>query len=40
MPPDFDVQDCVRRVSGGDMVAAEQLVAHLQPLVRRWVRNH
>jgi len=40
MPPDFDVQECVRRVSGGDMVAAEQLVAHLQPLVRRWVRNH
>lgn len=40
MPPDFDVQDCVRRVSGGDMVAAEQLVSHLHPLVRRWVRNH
>lgn len=40
MPPDFDVQECVRRVSGGDLVAAEQLVAHLQPLVRRWVRNH
>ncbi len=40
MPPDFDVQECVRRVSGGDMAAAEQLVVHLQPLVRRWVRNH
>lgn len=40
MPPDFDVQECVRRVSGGDLVAAEHLVAHLQPLVRRWVRNH
>ena len=40
MPPDFDVQECVRRVSGGDLVAAEQLVVHLQPLVRRWVRNH
>ena len=40
MPPDFDVQECVRRVSGGDMVAAGELVEHLQPLVRRWVRNH
>lgn len=40
MPPDFDVQECVRRVSGGDMVAAGELVEHLHPLVRRWVRNH
>lgn len=40
MPPDFDVQECVRRVSGGDLVAAGELVEHLQPLVRRWVRNH
>ena len=40
MSPDFDVQECVRRVSGGDMVAAGELVEHLHPLVRRWVRNH
>ncbi len=40
MSPDFDVQECVRRVSGGDLVAAGELVEHLQPLVRRWVRNH
>jgi RNA polymerase sigma factor (sigma-70 family) len=36
----FDVQDCVRRVCGGDMAAAGVLVEHLHPLVRRWVRNH
>ena len=40
MPLDFDVQECVRRVSGGDLVAAGELVEHLHPLVRRWVRNH
>lgn len=40
MPPDFDVQECVRRVSGGDLVAAGELVVYLGPLVRRWVRNH
>ena len=27
-------------MSGGDLVAAGELVEHLQPLVRRWVRNH
>ena len=40
MSPDFDVQECVRRVSGGDLLAAGELVEHLHPLVRRWVRNH
>lgn len=40
MSSDFNMQECVRRVSGGDLVAAGELVEHLHPLVRRWVRNH
>ena len=40
MPPDFDVQDCLQRVRAGDMASAGQLIQHLHPLVRRWVRNH
>lgn len=40
MPPDFDVQDCLQRARAGDMASAEQLIQHLHPLVRRWVRNH
>lgn len=40
MAPDFDRQDCIRRVCAGDMDAARLLVEHLSPLVRRWVRNH
>ena len=36
----FDVQTCIQRVQVGDAVAAESLVDHLHPLVRRWVRNH
>lgn len=27
-------------MSGGDLAAAGELVEHLHPLVRRWVRNH
>lgn len=40
MLPDFDVQDCLQRVRAGDMDAAQMLIEHLHPLVRRWVRNH
>ena len=35
-----DVQTCIQRVREGDSRAAEVLVNHLHPLVRRWVRNH
>lgn len=40
MPPDFDVQECVRRTVAGDPAAARRLIEHLYPQVRRWVRNH
>lgn len=40
MPDAFDVQDCLQRVRDGDAAAAEALVVHLHPLVRRLVRNH
>ena len=40
MPECFDVQDCLQRVRAGDMSAAQLLIEHLHPLVRRWVRNH
>jgi len=40
MPPDFDVQDCVRRARDGEAVAVHALVEHLHPLVCRWVRHH
>jgi RNA polymerase sigma-70 factor (ECF subfamily) len=40
MPPDFDVQECVRRTVAGDPASARQLIEHLYPQVRRWVRNH
>lgn len=36
----FDVQTCIQRAQAGDAAAAESLVEHLHPLVRRWVRNH
>ncbi len=38
--PDFDTQDCIRRVCAGDLEAARLLVEQLSPLVRRWVRHH
>ncbi len=40
MPDAFDVQDCLQRVRDGDAAAANALIAHLHPLVRRLVRNH
>lgn len=40
IPQQFEVQECIRRVCAGDLVAAATLVEHLHPLVRRWVRNH
>jgi RNA polymerase sigma factor (sigma-70 family) len=40
MPPDFDVQECVRRTVAGEPAAARQLIEHLYPQVLRWVRNH
>ncbi|MES2506990.1 MAG: RNA polymerase sigma factor [Verrucomicrobiota bacterium] len=40
MPDAFEVQDCLQRVRSGDAAAAETLVVHLHPLVRRLVRNH
>lgn len=36
----FDVQACIVLVRSGDPPAAEALIAHLHPLVRRLVRNH
>jgi RNA polymerase sigma-70 factor, ECF subfamily len=36
----FDVQACIQRVRAGDGSAAESLIMHLHPLVRRLVRNH
>lgn len=36
----FDVQSCIALVRKGDPPAAESLIAHLHPLVRRLVRNH
>lgn len=40
MPEAFDVQDCIQRVRAGDHAAANALIVHLHPLVRRLVRNH
>jgi RNA polymerase sigma-70 factor, ECF subfamily len=40
MSEPLDVPDCVRRACAGDLSAAQALVEHLHPLVRRWVRNH
>ncbi len=40
MPDAFEVQDCLQRVRSGDAAAAEALIVHLHPLVRRLVRNH
>lgn len=40
MPDAFDVQSCIALVRKGDPPAAESLIAHLHPLVRRLVRNH
>ncbi len=40
MSEQLDVPDCVRRACVGDLSAAQALVEHLHPLVRRWVRNH
>lgn len=40
MPEAFDVQDCIQRVRAGDNAAANALILHLHPLVRRLVRNH
>jgi RNA polymerase sigma-70 factor (ECF subfamily) len=36
----FDVNACIQQVRGGVGSAAEALIAHLHPLVRRLVRNH
>ncbi|HYF34481.1 MAG TPA: RNA polymerase sigma factor [Prosthecobacter sp.] len=36
----FDVQACIQRVRSGDAAAANGLISHLHPLVRRLVRNH
>jgi len=36
----FDVTVCVQRVKTGDLSAADALIHHLNPLVRRIVRNH
>ncbi|MCP5559620.1 MAG: sigma-70 family RNA polymerase sigma factor [Verrucomicrobiaceae bacterium] len=36
----FDVTVCVQRVKAGDLSAANALIDHLNPLVRRIVRNH
>ena len=36
----FDVTVCVQRVKTGDLSAANALIHHLNPLVRRIVRNH
>lgn len=36
----FDVQSCIARVRLGEAAAAEDLIEHLHPLVRRLVRNH
>lgn len=36
----FDVQACIVRVRAGDGAAAEAMIQHLHPLVRRLVRNH
>ena len=36
----FDVQACIALIRTGDPPAAEALLAHLHPLVRRLVRNH
>ena len=40
MEPPMDVSRCVQRVQSGDLVAANGLIDHLNPLVRRIVRNH
>jgi len=40
MQDTFDVQACIALVRSGDPPAAEALIAHLHPLVRRLVRNH
>lgn len=40
MPDAFDVQGCLQRVRDGDSAAADALIVHLHPLVRRLVRNH
>lgn len=40
MDESFDVRRCLERVRQGDGHAAEALVGHLHPLVRRLVRNH
>lgn len=36
----LDVQSCVALAQAGDAAAAESLIMHLHPLVRRLVRNH
>jgi RNA polymerase sigma-70 factor (ECF subfamily) len=36
----FDVNACIQQARGGMASAAEALIAHLHPLVRRLVRNH
>jgi RNA polymerase sigma-70 factor (ECF subfamily) len=40
MDEPLDVRRCVERVREGDASAANALVTHLHPLVRRLVRNH
>ena len=40
MEDSFDLQACIRTLQTGDLSAADGLIAHLNPLVRRLVRNH
>jgi RNA polymerase sigma-70 factor, ECF subfamily len=40
MTETFAVQECLSRVRSGDLAAADSLILHLHPLVRRLVRNH
>lgn len=40
MEDSFDLQACIRKLQTGDLTAADGLIAHLHPLVRRLVRNH
>lgn len=40
MDESIDVDDCLRRWKNGDEAAAEQLIAHLFPVISKIVRTH
>ena len=40
MDQSIDVEDCLRRWRAGDQQSAEELIAHLYPVIARIVRTH